>query len=235
MECTRDIQLPERMTAYDALMCDAHAYVVVLNVDMKICDVSQSWCRFMSLERQDIIGKSLSDLLSAPVRQERLRLKEQVLRLRQPARITGMVKGNWMQTTYRPLLDAESQLTGLLVCATRPMFDDSDCDGIMNLRAHTHDLGALANLTRREFEILRLIAQGMAMSEIATWIYRSQKTVESHRRTLGQKLGAKNGPDLTRIATEAGLLWMSDDDFNGLLEVMHNEVDDKDHDASDLT
>ncbi len=90
-------------------------------------------------------------------------------------------------------------------------------------------------MTRREFEILRLIACGLATADIAASIHRSQKTVESHRRTLGQKLQAKNAAELARIATEAGLLRMSHYDFEGLLGVMHNVVNEEDADLARLS
>lgn len=61
-------------------------------------------------------------------------------------------------------------------------------------------------LTRREQEILRLIAQGHTSSAIAEQLFVSQRTVENHRFNILQKLGAKNTVSLLNIASDIGLL-----------------------------
>ena len=70
---------------------------------------------------------------------------------------------------------------------------------------------ALANLTRRETEVLGMIGRGMSLPEIAQVIHRSPKTVETHRLALGRKLGAANRVALARIAIRAGLAPLDDD------------------------
>ena len=55
-------------------------------------------------------------------------------------------------------------------------------------------------LTGREREVLALIAEGLSTQEIAERLHRSVKTVETHRRGLGMKLGAKNRVELARAA-----------------------------------
>lgn len=61
-------------------------------------------------------------------------------------------------------------------------------------------------ITAREAEVLRLIAAERTTDEIARDLGISVNTVESHRRQLLQKLGARNSAGLVRIAIEAGLL-----------------------------
>lgn len=58
------------------------------------------------------------------------------------------------------------------------------------------------NLTDREFEILRMIGQGMTVAEIAAKLGRSVKTVEAHRANLREKLGLKRAAELARFATQ---------------------------------
>jgi two-component system response regulator NreC len=60
------------------------------------------------------------------------------------------------------------------------------------------------NLTDREFEILRMIGQGLTVSEIAAKLGRSVKTVEAHRANLREKLGLKRAAELARFATQWG-------------------------------
>jgi len=64
---------------------------------------------------------------------------------------------------------------------------------------------ALETLTNREREVLGLIGQGFSLAEIADQLYRSQKTIQTHRLSLGRKLGASNRVELARIAIQAGL------------------------------
>jgi len=61
-------------------------------------------------------------------------------------------------------------------------------------------------LTPREREVLYLVAQGMTNAEIASKLYISRRTVETHRANLMRKLGLKNQADLIRFAIRRGIL-----------------------------
>ncbi|WP_298116466.1 response regulator transcription factor [Flavobacterium sp.] len=61
-------------------------------------------------------------------------------------------------------------------------------------------------LTSREKEILALIIKEYTTDEIANELFLSNKTVESHRSNLMQKLGVKNSAGLVRVAFEKGLV-----------------------------
>jgi DNA-binding NarL/FixJ family response regulator len=64
----------------------------------------------------------------------------------------------------------------------------------------------IPKLTRREQEILNLIAEEFTTCEIAEKLFISVKTVETHRSHLIQKLEVRNTAGLVRIAIEKGLL-----------------------------
>jgi len=61
-------------------------------------------------------------------------------------------------------------------------------------------------LTDRELEVLRLVALGHTNSEIATRMYISPRTVETHRANLQAKLGITGRPGLVRYALEHGVI-----------------------------
>jgi two-component system, NarL family, response regulator NreC len=63
-----------------------------------------------------------------------------------------------------------------------------------------------AVLTDRELEVLRLVALGHTNSEIATMMYISPRTVETHRANLQSKLGITGRPELVRYALEHGVI-----------------------------
>jgi DNA-binding NarL/FixJ family response regulator len=70
------------------------------------------------------------------------------------------------------------------------------------LRSRPH-AGRIAALSPRELEILRLIAAGRTMAEIADVLHLSYKTVANNCTQLRQKLGARSAMDLMRIAIDA--------------------------------
>ena len=61
-------------------------------------------------------------------------------------------------------------------------------------------------ISPREIEVLKLIAQEFSNSEIAEKLYISIRTVDTHRRNLLEKLGAKNTAGLVKFAIQKGLL-----------------------------
>jgi two-component system response regulator NreC len=62
------------------------------------------------------------------------------------------------------------------------------------------------NLSRREVEVLRLLAQGHSNQQVADLIQVSVKTVETYRTRLSEKLGLKGRAELYRFAVESGVL-----------------------------
>jgi DNA-binding CsgD family transcriptional regulator len=61
-------------------------------------------------------------------------------------------------------------------------------------------------LTQRELEILKLIAAEHTSHEIASKLYLSNRTIESHRLNLMLKLGVKNTAGLVRKAIQLKIL-----------------------------
>ena len=64
----------------------------------------------------------------------------------------------------------------------------------------------LPELTRREKEILGLIAEGYTNPQIAEKLFLSSFTVDSHRKNLLAKLDVKNTATLIRLAVERKLI-----------------------------
>src|SRR4051812_25370340 len=68
------------------------------------------------------------------------------------------------------------------------------------------DEGPPDDLTEREAEVLRLIAFGHTNTEIASQLYLSVRTVESHRAHIQQKLRLSTRAELVRYALDHGLV-----------------------------
>ena len=61
-------------------------------------------------------------------------------------------------------------------------------------------------LTPRELQVVKLIAEGYTSDEIAADLVISRKTVDHHRARILDKLGMRNGAELTRYAIRRGLV-----------------------------
>ena len=62
-----------------------------------------------------------------------------------------------------------------------------------------------AILSKREYEVLQLIAEGKSTKEIAATLYISVKTVETHRKQIMDKLDIQSIAGLTKYAVREGL------------------------------
>jgi len=61
-------------------------------------------------------------------------------------------------------------------------------------------------ITKRELEILELIAQGMSNREIAEKLFVSENTVKTHSSRIFDKLSAKRRTQAVQIGKEIGLI-----------------------------
>lgn len=77
-----------------------------------------------------------------------------------------------------------------------------------SLKPFTLNEERLKNLgiTKRELEILELMAQGMSNREIAEKLFVSENTVKTHSSHLFDKLSAKRRTQAVQIAKEMGLI-----------------------------
>ena len=69
---------------------------------------------------------------------------------------------------------------------------DPDCAGV--------------SLSKRELEVIRLIAEGFTNPQISEKLFVSPHTITTHRRNILQKLGANNTASVVMYAVQAGLV-----------------------------
>ena len=92
---------------------------------------------------------------------------------------------------------ARTVLTGLGAVA--------DLDRLERFAAESGRPGASAGLTRRELEVLQLIAGGRSNRQIANELFLSERTVARHVSNILGKLGLANRSGATAFAFEHGL------------------------------
>jgi len=64
----------------------------------------------------------------------------------------------------------------------------------------------MKNISKREQEVLHLIAYEHSSKEIASRLYLSYQTIISHRKNIMRKLDVKNTAGMIRVGFEQGLL-----------------------------
>jgi len=69
-----------------------------------------------------------------------------------------------------------------------------------------HHYGKFNQLTKREVEVLTLLAEGFNNPMIAEQLFISRKTVEQHRKNINRKLQIKTLTDIVRYAQSFNLI-----------------------------
>ncbi len=120
-------------------------------------------------------------------------------------------------------IDGSSSIDDLLSCMTSVSEGHSYIPNRLAVRLATEyrrrsmrHAPAEAELTEREFDVLRLLAQGLTNKAIARQLVVSVHTVRAHLRSIMHKLQAENRVQVVTRATKDGLLADSDGRAAGL-------------------
>lgn len=68
------------------------------------------------------------------------------------------------------------------------------------------EYGVNIQLTPKESEVVRLLANGMSVTQVAEYLHRSIKTISTQKKSAMQRLGLQGDSDLFHYARENGLL-----------------------------
>jgi DNA-binding NarL/FixJ family response regulator len=108
-------------------------------------------------------------------------------------------------STYQEMMTAvKSVLSGKRYLS--PGISEKVIEGYLEGKQTINLQGAWDNLTVREREVLKLIAEGYRNKEIADLLVISPKTVEKHRANLMVKLNFHNVSEITAYAIERGFV-----------------------------
>jgi len=88
----------------------------------------------------------------------------------------------------------------------RTYMSDAVADQLVSDLAQRSAQPPHARLSEREFEVLRLIARGRGLTDIAGDLHVSVKTISTYRSRILQKTGFRTNADMIVYAREAGLL-----------------------------
>ncbi|TDN63538.1 response regulator transcription factor [Paraburkholderia sp. BL10I2N1] len=102
--------------------------------------------------------------------------------------------------------DPDVLLAAIRKLAAGGRFIDPKLVDAMVFETHSGDAPPHEILSDREFQVLRMLAAGQSINDIAESCSLSAKTISTHKMRLMQKLGLNNNAELIRYAIRHGLV-----------------------------
>lgn len=162
------------------------------------------YTQFFNPEEYQDYNKKIFDLLQNPD-------AEKIMSFFQQVKGRKSEGWTWYMTTFKIFMFDEKGLPLLLITTAFPIDPEHQITTKVArllkennfLRKNTH---SFSKLSKREKEILQLMALGMGSQEIADKLFISLNTVKTHRKRVVQKLEIKNSYDLNEYARAFDLI-----------------------------
>ncbi|MBY0313578.1 MAG: LuxR C-terminal-related transcriptional regulator [Phycisphaerales bacterium] len=184
----------------------------ILTAEGRIVECNEAFAQLYAKRGSaDAQGRLITDFVPAPAGEERRDLVRRSLELGRPVVFNELWNGLELHGVILPMDPigdapaARPTIAALIIRHGTALPGATDPQNAEVVQTHHSDLGPLAELSRRELEVLAFIGAGLTNHEIAKRIYRSDKTVEWHRSQLGAKLNVSTRVELAKIAHRAGL------------------------------
>jgi len=208
---------PMNNAIWNTFTTDPTTGVTLLTLEGEIVYINDQSTRIFfdkSIDPETLVGKSIFDLgFSNEWAQERVDLFHQMKETGESVLLRTVWHGkqqfSWMSIVGGEEDESENQERALVITRRIPATEETKylLEGEHDaIKSKLIRLGELESLTPRELEVLALLGQGMSIKEIAAALFRSVKTIENHRESIGRKLKKTRGVDLACIAHIAGLL-----------------------------
>jgi HD-GYP domain-containing protein (c-di-GMP phosphodiesterase class II) len=107
---------------------------------------------------------------------------------------------------HRPALDPEAAAAHLRTEAAAGRLDSTAVEAVLAAAGQRTDAPSASTLTRRELEVLRLIARGASTKQVARALTISPKTVDGHLQRIYPKIGVGTRAGATLYAVRSGLV-----------------------------
>ncbi len=208
---------------WSALAGDPNTSVGIVSVEGQVLYINEQGAKLFhgpNAKAADYIGKYWSQLHEPAWYEQRLEVLKQVAATGKPVMMRTIWRG-WQQFSWVQPIDSEveeaadddwtcSAVPQRFLITTRRIAGDDKAEDLAEgetevIESEVSDLGPLDVLSARELEVLALIGQGMSLKEIARTLYRSVKTIDNHRQSIGKKLNVTDRVVLAEIAKRAGL------------------------------
>lgn len=161
---------------------------------------------FLGVKSSKVIGRNITELFPAEWTDERLALIRRICRTGNPVGLRSIWKGQRLHSFLYPVrAPSGTHDRALVITHLGSDHDELTPWGEPFVESRYIELGPLGVLTTRELEVLALLGQGMRIREAAAILFRSQKTIDKHRTSIGRKLKESDRVELAIIARNAGL------------------------------
>jgi DNA-binding CsgD family transcriptional regulator len=180
--------------------------------------LTQLWCNqeYASLHNstpQAMVGRNLFDVLPKAHADERMKLM-------QPTLDTGLVTeyyqlwrgARWLTRCF-PLKEAAFGTRGLFVILARLTPEVAPDESDTRPMVVSPEYGELGVLSRRELEVLYLLAKGYDAPEIGKRLFRSTHTINDHIKAIHQKLNIDSRAAVVKLAVARGLLGFDQEEW----------------------
>ena len=167
---------------------DADGAALVFDLQMRYVGAGGPALRRRGFDASAMVGRSMPEVLPA----------EAAARVR-----PGYAAALAGKTTNLDIPSSDGRVS--YACEFRPVRDERGevAGGYVLVREHPFD-PARRRLSKREREVLARAALGLTSVEIAAELFLSPTTVESHARSAGERLGARNRAHAIALALAAG-------------------------------
>jgi len=170
----------------------AHSSFFALHPDVLITDLSMAGIGGLESSRRILARDSNARILIFSVHENEVFLHR--------ALEIGVLGYITKRSASQVMVEAVRQVASGLVYVGQDMMQ-------FLVKAQTSaDSGIVSSLTKREFEVFRLLADGKSVAEIAQILKLSPKTVGHHSAHIRQKLNIGDTAGLTRLAIRLGLM-----------------------------
>ena len=188
---------------WQSLSEDAGVALCVVDAECRYLYVNRHFEALTQQQGSEVLGTKVSGTVPSDVGREREQLVQRAMASGKPLMLHEVFLGGFMKTMIRPLRHADGSFSSALIVHHHgPQADPllarpSEYEVVI---PRFHVLGKIEALSRREREVLQLIGEGLTTAAIAKKLFRTTKTVEHHRASLGRKLGLKTRVEIANIA-----------------------------------
>ena len=200
---------------WNNITTDPTAGITIVSIDGKILYINKQSVRIFfdtQIDPAELAGQSMYDLgFSEDWARERIELFEKIQSTGDPVLLRTVWHAK-QQFSWMSLIPSEEEgEQDRVMVITRRINAGEEANHYLEgshevFHSKVIRLGELQALTPRELEILALIGQGMTIKQIAASLFRSVKTIENHRESIGRKLHKTRGLELAYLAHSAGLI-----------------------------
>ncbi len=184
-------------------------FVAVYDRDGRYLWISESFTKLLGLASPPLIGRCIGELFDSDWCRERMDVIKSALAEGTPFTTVEIFRGRRLEAVLVPVNVGTPAAAvmyigrfGLWLPAPGSVLQTS---GPETQLLETADWGCLSVLTRRELEVLRLVAKGLSNDVIAGHIHRTKRAVEWHIQKLYEHLACTQRSDLIKYGLTAGL------------------------------